>query len=42
MKRLCGIFLAFTLLLALVPMTNVATSVAAAEKEIVLLAGSDF
>lgn len=42
MKRICGIFLAFTLLLALVPMINVATPVAAAEKETILIAGSDF
>lgn len=40
MKRICGLLLTLTLLLALVPMT--AAPVAAAEKETILIAGSDF
>ncbi len=40
MKRICGLLLTLILLLALVPMS--ATPVTAAEKETILIAGSDF
>jgi len=42
MKRICGLLLTLVLLPALVPMATVTTPVAAAEKETILLAGSDF
>ena len=42
MKRICGVLLTLALLLTLVPMPSVIPPVAAAEKETVLIAGSDF